>query len=230
MVFFLITHYLAPHNSSNKRFGLWTPNQAEQTPWVTQGGGGGGQDEQSQGSSRGRSVLPLSISMLSLRGPNEAEIIKPSSVTQNTPRTPCQERGQSWNQHSKSQHQHQQGFRSRKKGFRWGTGTWVYPHSLWDAAVNCQDADEDTLCPPQTRVLCLRQHLSSSWCPAWAPLVKGDSNKSWINTICLNISPAFCPILNVQARGALLTYSLFILSWHSDVQKWNIISILKYYL
>lgn len=34
MVFFLITHYLVPHNTFNEWFGLWTGKQAEQTRWV----------------------------------------------------------------------------------------------------------------------------------------------------------------------------------------------------
>lgn len=37
------------------------------------------------GKIQGNPVLPLSISTLSLRGSNEAEIIKSNSVTQNTP-------------------------------------------------------------------------------------------------------------------------------------------------
>lgn len=90
----------------------------------------------------GRSVLPLSTSTLSLSHSNEAELVKSNSVIQNTPqnflsgnRAEISTPGANTNA--------KQGFRSRRKGFRWGTGTWIYPHSLWDPAVNCQDADQD---------------------------------------------------------------------------------------
>lgn len=158
------------------------------------------------GKIQGNPVLPLSISTLRLRGSNEAEMIKSNSSPEHTMELHVRKENRA--EISTPIANTKKGFRTRRRALDGGQGPGfiltAFEIHLWIAKIKTPP------CPHQTRVFCLREHLSSSSCPAWETAINPE----------LTPSASASPQLSVQFSLSRQEGLYLERSWHSDVQRW----------